>query len=308
MARQYITDSVVQMPDTGFVLAIKNDTKFVARNLASDLVPQERIEAAYNRFCEGLNAAFEKAFGEDFELHIFSDMYVEAQQKTKAQGYAAVSLDPCIGGKDAFSLGVSRHFREGGLELIGLDARPGFPPLADQISALKDYAAGRPVALIEDDIFSGFTMFQTVEKLRSAGIDVRVIIPGIQIGGLSALDDGVLRVDAVHKYAGTPAQMKNIDLTDYRDFLFGADGLVIQHDHGEKSRIPFIKPFTSPHARISVPKESEDLLSREVWQLNAAFFDDVALKVGDMNPHSMKALRGIWDPDALMHDLISKYL
>lgn len=296
----HITETqITLLGDYPFVLALKNDTAHTMPPIAAaaemDATQTATLFACYETFCEGLHKALLDSFAPNaLQLHIFDDTFIRAQQIEKAKGCFAVSLDPFVGAPDAFTLGLSRHFAPDGKTLLGLKARPGYAPVLEQIDALKAASNGQPLAIIEDDIFSGFTMMQAVQLLRDSGLTVARIIPGIQIGDVSVLSDAGILVDPVHRYMNPKAA--SMDLGDYRDLLVGADGLVLQFSHAEKGRLPFIKPFMSPHERLGIPEQVEGAFSQAVLELNKAFFADVLAKTGitltaaHMTPASVQGL------------------
>lgn len=295
-----ITESQITLDGTyQFVLALKNDTAHtmppIAKAAGMSGEQSAQLFSCYEEFCNGLHGALLDSFASgSLQIHVFDDTPIRASQIEKAKGCFAVSLDPFVGAPDAFTLGLSRHFAPDGKTLLGLKARPGYAPVPEQLSALTAAANGQPLAIIEDDIFSGFTMMQAVQLLRDAGFTAARIIPGIQIGDVSVLSDAGILVDPVHRYLNPKAA--SMDLGDYRDLLVGADGLVLQFSHAEKGRLPFIKPFMSPHERLGIPEQVEGAFSAAVLELNKKFFADVAAKTGitltaaHMTPASVQGL------------------
>lgn len=165
-----------------------------------------------------------------------------------------ISLDPLLPGEA--NLGVSRLFELGGYRALGHVARPGWPPLTDQVAAIRT----GPWILRDDDRWSGGTLDFIRDRLP----------PSIEITGTVITLDGSLRADA--------------DIADSRDFLLGADdgGLVVLLPDGTTGRAPYLLPYVDPSARGSVPARHALAFSARLWALNAEVFAGSGLEVTDV--------------------------
>jgi hypothetical protein len=171
----------------------------------------------------------------------------------------AISLDPWAPGD--VNLGVSRRFDLGGRRLLGHAARPGWPPLSEQLAAVPPGAW----ALHDDDAASGGTLAWIAANLPST-----VRITGTRV----ALRAG------------------EADIADSRDFLVGTDdgGLVLALPDGSHGRAPYLLPFVCPAARGATPPGAERAFSEQVWRLNAALFEGSTLRVADLPAPAARVL------------------
>ncbi len=285
-----------------FVYVLRDDSGYIARELGArlDAGPgaREAIRGEYAIFLDGLYAAFADAARPrgPLELHVYSADELEAQRQARLDpAYLVASLDPLCTVPGAFHLGLSRWYRPGGYELAGEGARPGFPAMAEQIARLRDLAAGRPVALVEDDMYTGETLIATAGHLREAGVDVRQLVVGIRICQQD-LAFGGTAIGAAVRYQLDPARPvgEQIDLGDPRDYLIGLSGLVILMGESPQPRLgraPYVLPFVQPSERASFPAESDWALSRAVLQLAAGFYERLSERLG------RQVLLGHCDPE-----------
>jgi len=167
-----------------------------------------------------------------------------------------LSLDPCLPG--VANLGVSRCF-ELCADAIrpGLVARPGWPPLEEQLAAIPPGT----YSLVDDDIATGHTMQAVLGRLpEHCRVDRQAALCQ-----LPSLGEGL------------------VDLGDVRDFLLGSweGGLVVCLPDGRLARVPYLLPYVNPADRLSLPLSQSLAFSRRVWQLNADFFQPTALTVAD---------------------------
>jgi len=232
------------------------------------------LVAAREAFVRGLvatlRAEFAAARAPDvaYELEVrrleLAAQRVEAARRTA--GRRVLSLDPCIPG--TANLGLSRCFPVcGGSEAPELVARPGHPPLAEQLAALP---AGE-YTLFDDDLVTG----ETVRRV------------------LAMLPAGVRVTEVVTLVAESPS----LDVGDCRDFLAGAwaGGLVVALPGGGLARAPYVLPYVSPSARASVPISRERGFSGAVWALNAAFFAEVSppITLAEADPAFQRLMRQV---------------
>lgn len=171
-----------------------------------------------------------------------------------------LSLDPFVRG-DA-DLAVSRCFDLGGHRLLGHVARPGAPPLPEQMAAILP---GR-WRVWDDDRASGGTL----RFLRSHLTD------GVELVGRSF---------AVDAPTGT-------DVADSRDFLLGTEhgGLVVELPDGMLGRVPYLQPYVDPSVRSAVPPARARAFSVAVWRLGADTFHGTGITVADLPPAAQRPL------------------
>jgi hypothetical protein len=282
--------------DQAFVYVLRDDTSYIARELRkrlgvageADAVDRE-IVAAYKVFLAGLYEAFAAAAtpGGHLELHVYSSQEVERVRSELLMPTAyPVALDPLCESPDAFHLGLSRWYLPGGFALAGEGFRPGFASVADQLADRRDRVGSQPVALIEDDMYTGDTLAATIQDLRAADINVRQVVVGIQICQSDLKIDGVQTAAAVrYLLDGQRALSDQIDLGDPRDYLIGLSGLVILLGSSESEpslgRAPYVLPFVRPSDRASLPVDSDWPLSRTVLQLSQDFYRSISDQVGE---------------------------
>src|SRR5690606_20606255 len=143
---------------------------------------------------------------------------------------------PLVHAENIGTIGLSRGYLPGGKIEIGMMPRPGHPSLHKQILLLKEkISAGDEIDIFEDDIYTGGSLTRVVNMLADESIRVKHISPAIQIRtSQSPLSRGIEINPAVryHIHAG-----QDIDLGDPRDFLLGADGLVVLLNGNQLGRL-----------------------------------------------------------------------
>jgi hypothetical protein len=320
-----------------FVYVLRDDSGYIARELADRLgaagtgpastgpastVPD--IRAEYATFLAGLYEAFSAAAAPrgPLELHVYRAEDIEAARAALIDpGLRIISLDPLCQTPGAAALGLSRWYKPGGKDLAGEGARPGFPAMKDQIRQLAIVMKNSPVALIEDDTYTGETLIATAGQLRAAGIDVRQLVVGIRIAQGELAFDGAA-ISAAVRYELDPARPvgEQIDLGDPRDYLIGLSGLVIlmgmDGDRPVLGRAPYLLPFVQPSERASLPAESDWELSRTVLALAGEFYSALGSRLGrpvllrHCDPEFAAFVRHYlgMQPDIAMTDLISQVL
>lgn len=273
------------VPDqVDFLYIMRRDTDFVTNKLFSKNADKSFMTSLYDNYIDNLAGVLTKHFAHlgTVSIHCLGSEFLEQAQRQSIQpNDVTVSLDPLLTGDNIVSLGVSRHYYPGGEEGKAIAARPGHPPLHEQISALSQYAH---VTVFEDDIFSGSSIVGIAKQMKSAGATMGRVVPGIQVGEPQALTDHAIVCHPVLKYISQERSLDNrVDLGDPRDFLLGADGLVIDFGTGSSSvlgRAPYILPFTSPTARLGIPESQELEFSKDILSLNIAFYNNLAEQHG----------------------------
>ncbi len=297
VVRPRVGSAITPNNPKSFVYVLRDDSTYIARELRARLaIPadgaalEREICAVYEVFLEGLYAAFAAAAQPrgPFELHIYSARELETvRNELFIPTQHIVALDPLCEMPGAFHLGLSRWYHPGGWELAGEGFRPGFPRIVDQLTQLGALAGNEPVALIEDDMYTGETLTSTVADLRSAGINVQQVVVGIQICQSDLAIDGVVTTAAVRYALDNKRPLSDqIDLGDPRDYLIGLSGLVILlESHGDQpllGRVPYVLPFVRPSDRASFPSQSDWELSLTVLRLSQEFYQRLSSRIGEV--------------------------
>jgi nicotinic acid mononucleotide adenylyltransferase len=183
-----------------------------------------------------------------------------------------ISLDAMV--PATTNLAVSRLYAVGGYQALGHVARPGAPPLDEQLAAIP---AGT-YTLCDDDHVSGGTLV----AVRSL-LPPRVVVSGTRLAVAHGDDEEVV---------------------DSRDFLLGADdgGLVIELPDGRIGRAPYLLPYVDPSARCCVPPGQVHAFSSRLWTLNERTFAGTGLRVRDL-PASTRATFAWLGEERLLEDV-----
>jgi hypothetical protein len=169
-------------------------------------------------------------------------------------GDEVITLDAMAAG--GRPLALSRLYALGGYEPLGHVARPGAPPLGEQLAGIPSGA----YTLHDDDRMTGSTLAFARELLRD-----RVTLAGEAFAVSLDPDE---------------------DLADSRDFLLGADhgGLVVRLPDGALGRAPYLLPYVDPAVRCGLPPEAARSFSIAVWEANERAFRGSGLRVEDLPP------------------------
>lgn len=305
------SDGVIELdPQDGFTYVMRLDPEFTMGPLAEKLAASDQnldlntakqgLAYAYADFHASLEASIIAGFSAygPAAIHTFEPDALKQATKQKAGNLPIISLDPLLDGQEADAYPVSRLYDLTGEQAIGPVTRPGYTGTMEQnAAALAMKYNGQPVALAEDDFFTGQSLEYALGVLLAAGVNVAKIIPGIQIGDVSAelLAKGI-PIDSVVHYQVTEGNIYDcLDLGDPRDFLVGASGLVVALPDGEFGRLPYVLPFVSASARASIPHEAELAFSTQVLEANLTFYQQAESLCGQpilikhMDPAFVKA-------------------
>jgi hypothetical protein len=195
-----------------------------------------------------------------------------------------ISLDPLLPG-DA-DLGVSRRFELGGLQQRGHVARPGWPPLAEQVAGVPP----GPWQLRDDDRVTGATI-AFVRQLLAPGVDLQRTTIALEPEAGFDPDAGA-------------------EVADSRDFLLGTDdgGLVVALPGGTVGRAPYLLPYVDPSVRAGLPGDRALAFSAAVWHLAAAAFAGTGLRVADVPAPAGRTLAAAgYAADALLADVCADH-
>ncbi|MDB4934110.1 MAG: putative synthase, similar to eukaryotic protein [Labilithrix sp.] len=184
----------------------------------------------------------------------------------------ALSLDAMVPARH--NLAVSRLYALGGYRALAHVARPGAPPLAEQLAAIPP----RTYTLHDDDRMTGGTLAA-----------VRAMLPPhVRIAGT--------RLAIAHE--------DDEEVVDSRDFLLGADegGLVVALPDRRLGRAPYVLPYVDPAVRCCVPPQHVREFSVRVWALNERTFAGTGLCVRDL-PAATRATFRFLGEERLLEDV-----
>jgi hypothetical protein len=294
IVRPAVGGEVTPVNPAAFVYVLRDDSDYIAREFqarlgATDGATGDAIVAQYQDFLAELYSVFVTAAEArgPLELHVYPAQALEQARSELLGGddLVVASLDPLCTYPGVFHLGLSRWYKPGGWDLAGEGSRPGFAAVDDQITQLRELAAGRPVALIEDDMYTGETLAATVSRLRAARIDVRQVVVGVRICQTDLpLADVATSAAVRYRLDASRPISDQIDLGDPRDYLVGLSGLVIVMDEAAGrpalGRAPYVLPFVRPSDRASFPAESDWTLSRSILRASAEFYDRLSARLG----------------------------
>lgn len=191
---------------------------------------------------------------------------LEDQKEAVTDGAAfTVTLDSystfCL-----YQLGVSRHFKPGGKVQSHVGLRPGHKSIVKQVADLRKAAQGRPITLLEDDMFTGGTASFVINTLQSAGLEVEAFVPGLQASGVDEIN-GVPVVPIERLSEGV------LDIVDPRDLLFGLPEAGLVTNVGPNLyRAPYCLPYIDITMRASIVEPAAKEFSLSLTRLNKVFF------------------------------------
>jgi hypothetical protein len=193
-------------------------------------------------------------------------------------------------------LGISRLFDLGGVHALGHVARPGTPPLADQLAAIPP---GTWI-LRDDDRATGSTIAAITARLPP---HVEVVRAAFALDPTHSVPHHAMeRIDA-----GADASS---DVADSRDFLLGTDagGLVVALPDGSIGRAPYLLPYVDPSVRAGLPGTDALAFSIATWLLGASVFAGTGLAVADLPPATARTLTVAgFEPAQLLADVCHRH-
>lgn len=139
---------------------------------------------------------------------------------------------------------------------VGTRERYGTPRIHIQLRKLEKELKGKEVIIVDDVIFSGDVVEQTINELSPLGIKVVAVCAGIGIEkGVDRLNSAGYEVSCVRIYESV------IDEVCERDFYPGVPlsgrSVVCKENVG----VPYILPFGDPEKWASIPKKWQKPLS-----------------------------------------------
>lgn len=241
-----------------YALRLESADKILGHLAATHLSP-EAINDIYATFVKSLTEGIVSCAAEPVTIETHSSLELDDFRVSKLEAskkYLRIDSQATIG----IPLRVSRCFDLDTGDQKGITSQPGSEELDDQIEDIITHE-GKSFGIIEDDIYTGDTMRQTIAILRSHDITIDTIISAIS----SVRMLGSIPVLSAVYY--DPEDL--LDLADPRDFIFGAKygGLVVSHK-GIKARVPYCTPFVDIARRSSINPELVDRFSKVVISAN----------------------------------------
>ncbi|OKJ99767.1 hypothetical protein AMK26_27630 [Streptomyces sp. CB03234] len=300
----------VDVPAAGaFVLIMRDDTAYCVEQLCRRLsgrsaVPPSELSTAltesYRAFQDDLRGAFrDTAYGpRGIAFHVVDAHQLERSVRRWVGGGPVISLDPLVE-RAARPLRVSRGFLLGGRKALGLVPRPDADPIGRQITTLLKDPPEHGYTLVEDDVSTGATLAGVIRLLQEAGVRVRRAIPGIRLAGTAPTGILGVAVDPVLQYravGGAAAAERVMELTDPRNFLLGASGLVVRLPDRTWGRAPYWLPFVSTTARVGLAAAYEKEFALSMLEANRRFFARAGqvlgrtVRVADLHPATRRLL------------------
>lgn len=171
-----------------------------------------------------------------------------------------------------------------------ISPRPGFPPINDQLEALRT-PEDSPITLLDDVIFSGEGAVDLANRLRAVGRPVAKIIAGIGIQeGINRLQELGIEVECVRTYEEV------IDEVCQRDFLAGVpmSGRTVFGENGNNWSAPYFLPYGNPENWASIPADQCAAFSRFCMQQSVDLWSEVEAASGRLVPAAAlpRTLRG----------------
>jgi nicotinic acid mononucleotide adenylyltransferase len=254
---------------------VNDDLEFAVRDWDVD-------RGVAERFHRGLHEALSEALTGVAEVVLLPAVDVEAAMGVL--GDDVISVNGVIPAK--YNLGVSRVFDLAGGQINAkrLDMRPESAPRAEQIAAIPP---GRYVLADDDSLYGATLSF-------AKGLLDQAIISGEWLG--------------VEHFVN---RSKMFDIVDGRDFLLGAKlgGLVVEAPQGTLMRAPYLWPYVTLWSRASIGVDECISFSRKVWALNAAFFCESEMTVGDLASSTISLLlEAGWGRDTPVVDVIAWHI
>lgn len=279
-------------PHVDFVYIMRKDEKFTMEPIARRITDDTHSDGAweksilmeeYDTFVSKLIDVLRWGYSSKgtVEIHLYNPDRLEKSIREKSSGSPIISLDPLMSA-GVYQHKVSRGYYLGGRKDFGQVSRPGSEPLGNQAKNISANVSDIPVCVSEDDIFSGGSVIASLNGLLHAGVSIKNIIPGIQIGKPDRLTEMGIPVNPIIEYKteDTTDIFNKVDLGDPRDYLLGASGLVVKLPNGKLGRAPYILPFVSTAARAGIPRETEKDFALKVLQINHEFFYSIQQKYG----------------------------
>src|SRR3989344_1026258 len=289
---------VVRYPDLGEgsvedgttkLLIIREDTEFATDPIVQRLcdsyldldteIVRAVIGEEYDGLMQTLVTQYAKAMPQDkLEVHLFPPGKLEQKVREYTDGCLTASLDPLSPG----DVDVQMTRAHIATVKLGLRHKNGSQPMDHQLARVKDLweSTGKPVALIDDDLYGGSTSAELYRKMNSMGVPVNRFIFGCRVGEGKVLQDAGIMIASAVDYARVNQDV-NTDLVDTRDFAFGYDGMsVVVPGNRDLGRVPAMLPFFQTSVDTIIPPEAEIDFSNGMWEVNIQHFYNIQNRLG----------------------------
>lgn len=226
-----------QLPESPFFLGMLADlqkTLSACFGTEVEIVPERKLRAGLTNLCQSS------------ELPIVSLDRAYLEETT-----------PNVVGFLETNRAVDENLRD-----IGLVCRPNCPPVDIQIDSLTRYFLSKGIgriALVDDVIFSGGGIIDTVRSFQEKGVVVERVITGIIVGkGLKNLRDNGVNILWLELYPEV------IDEVCERDFVAGVpySGRLMLDGDGKQYGAPYFYPLGNPVEWASIPEAKAEDFSR----------------------------------------------
>lgn len=198
----------------------------------------------------------------------------EMVKAEKAKGLPVVTMDPFYGADIAdYQLNSTRGINpDRSIEEI---ARPGYPPLPEQIATLRfNLGKNSSIILVDAGAYSGDSLITVTNKLIEVSVFPSVIVLGIATNDAeNRLTDSGLRIITINKID------KPIDWIEARDFIpfVPLSGRVINNGlfNGISRALPYVLPDGNPGSWASIPESSVITISEFGWTASELIFAEI---------------------------------
>lgn len=213
-------------------------------------------------------AVFFQEIFPNFEMVSEREMVAGIDMFVKESGLIPISLDRSYY-LAKYNFEITR-FIDVNNNNVGTRERYGTPRIHIQLQKLQKELKGKEVIIVDDVIFSGDVIEQTIKRLTQLGIKVLAVCAGIGIErGINRLNCAGYKVDCVRVYESV------IDEVCERDFYPGVPlsgrSVIGKEDVGA----PYILPFGDPEKWASIPQGWQKPLSRFCIKQTIKLFETI---------------------------------
>lgn len=211
-------------------------------------------EESFFRNLRGEFAVFFREIFSDFEMVSEKEMVTGIEMFIKESELIPISLDRSYYLAE-YNFEITR-FVDTNKNDVGTRERYGTPRIHIQLQKLQKELKGKKVIIVDDVIFSGDVVEQTINELSQLGIKVVAVCAGIGIEkGVDRLNCAGYEVNCVRIYESV------IDEVCERDFYPGVPLSGRSVVDKENVGVPYILPFGDPEKWASIPQKSQKPLS-----------------------------------------------